>query len=283
MESFSYYRNRAANILEEAMTRYEKRSENPSVLLEQILASENAKSLKVLALLRLIRDVLPGCKNSKENLKLFRDLSDLPINPEVYEFQDLVGSGYESNVYLLESKNAEQKSLVMKVYQRLSGNVDSLIRRGRELNQEYSQIREWYKDIPDLVPTEAMIVARDVKISPIIPRENTLVIFQKFFGGKLKDLFRGFKPGELEKIIREDPVFAERLKLFAKISVQHEQETGEVVDTLGNNNVCVVRQGEKYSLIILDPHIIHSTRSTNEPNLEQIKKHLYFLSQLMGE
>lgn len=282
MESFSYYRGRMADILEEAMTRYEKRSVSPSVFLGEILSPETSKSKKVLAFLRLVRDVLPGLENSKENLKFFRDLSQIPVDPKNYEFKDSVGEGGECSVFLLESKRSERQSIVMKVYRRTDENSDELVRRGNKLRTEYLQIKEWYKDLPDLVPEETMIVAKDVRKTPFTPRSPALVIFQKFFGGELRDLFSGFNPGELESIMQEDPEFAAKLRLFAEISLQHEQETGELVDTFGDKNICITKQGGKHRLIILDPHVIHSSRSGDKAYLDKVRKHLSFLSELRG-
>ena len=100
----------------------------------------------------------------QKNLKYFRDIAELPINPESFDFKDKIGSGGECNAYLLESREPEKReSVVLKVSHFKQGDPRSLAAQAADYRTEFERVKNIYKDIPDVVPGEAWLVARNVR------------------------------------------------------------------------------------------------------------------------
>ena len=157
--------------------------------------------------------------------------------------------------------------VVLKVSHCKHGDPRSLAAQAADYRKEFERVKNIYKDIPDVVPGEAWLVARNVR---------------KFFGTGIRDLFTDISFEELKQLIAKEPGFADTIKKFTADSLNHEAQTGEVVDFLGPKNLSVDRTEDSHRLILLDPHAIQSTHSSDQERNERLRKDLEYLKTVTG-
>lgn len=284
MKNFEYYYEQLGQAAEEAFTRPDPESTGLTELLSVAANSKESKYKRAVALLSLIRNLLPLTENSKKNLEIFRNIDELPISSQAYNFKDKIGSGGENNVYLLESREPEKRaSIVLKINHLLHGDADKLAEEAKIYKQEYERVKDIYKDVPGVVPEETFMIARDVRKFLSKKGRPAIVAMQKFFGTEVHDLFNEISYEELKRLMAREPEFADTLKKFAFDSLRHEEKTGEVIDFLGPKNLSVVKIGQTHRLVLLDPHVFYSTHSGNKEIDERLHKDLEYLKVLTQE
>lgn len=234
---------------------------------------------RMIGLTGLMRSILPErVKEINESLrqKLFPYPGYLPFSPEEYDFKsENIGNGGQSRIYILASRN-EKPSWALKIL-RPDNKSLTYEEQIEELKSEYKKIKGIYKTIPDLIPPEYHLALND----PFEKDRPAAAILQPFINGRIKDLFSHF-PEELEKIKEEDPYFKDQLIEFLRVTLEHENRTGEIIDFLGSENVVVVDNKEKgHRLVMIDPHVIYSTwEETNPKKLKRIKTKLGWLKEI---
>ncbi|PJE57416.1 MAG: hypothetical protein COU82_02085 [Candidatus Portnoybacteria bacterium CG10_big_fil_rev_8_21_14_0_10_38_18] len=80
--------------------------------------SSQSKYERLTSFLGLVKDSLPRnlFNFDKDKLKdIFYHQEELPFNPEKYKFEEKIGIGGQSRVYLLESQTKENPSMVLKI------------------------------------------------------------------------------------------------------------------------------------------------------------------------
>jgi hypothetical protein len=204
----------------------------------------------------------------------------LPIDPSLYEFdEERLGGGYECNVFRLISLDPERPSLVIKIDHIITHDTDRLLERAKQLRSEYEEKREWYRELPGLIPDESQFIAKS-------PRGGKPALFtvQEFLGGRgdIRDLFRGIDREELLGILRGDDQLRERFHRFAEITLEHAREHDEMIDTLGDKNLVLADRGDRTELIFLDPHgSKHPSSDTRDA--DRIQADLRYLSDLLRD
>ncbi len=247
------------------------------------------KGEMLLQILFHIKDRFPKDFLSQDDIRnRFYHLGNLPFDPNKYRFGVLLGRGISSVVYLLESQSDTQKSLVIKILS------DEYIREefGNDpeealvfLRNEIATVKFWYgpelehiflpeyylqtqnprKKLPEFIATFRK-KQNSAKNKPQRQQEKmrrSAVILQPFEGDQLRDLLTEIDDKEFCSIAQKDPKFKQDVLLFIQKTFDHEKTHQETIDLIGRLNVAVATGSDKskpeYRLIILDPHMIHST------------------------
>lgn len=267
--------------IEEVLTEHDPKIENLRELFELVRQNKGSKYERLKSLFRFLHCLVPVFSDPSKNLKHFRDTSQLPLNMDLYEFRDKIGKGGESDVYLLESKNpAKTPSLVIKIHLQKQKSREGLVEEAKRTKMEYEKVRNLYQSTPGVVPNEHILIAKDIRKTPLFKNGPGVVILQQYFGKNLKDIFSEIPTEELVQIMKKEPDFATEMLEFINTTIQHELETGEVVDFLGPKNLSVAEEGGRHKLIMLDPHVIYSSRTNNQKVREMLAVDLDYLKKL---
>lgn len=177
----------------------------------------------------------------------------LPIDPEKYVFDEkMVGGGYECNAYRLNSLDPALPSLVIKIDQFITRSTDKLLARAKAVKGEYEERKEWYRDLPALIPDEYHFIGKS-------PRGGKRALFtiQRFLGNmdEMKDVFRGISKEELLEVLRQNSQLRADFRKFVEITSRRAHERDEMIDTLGDKNLVLIRKESGASFILLDPHV----------------------------
>jgi len=114
MKSLEYYKNAFGRAVIEGFVEYPKKEKTISNLSQEVALCKG-KYRRLVALLSLVKETMPtGLADSLSKRLDNKDYSKLPFKESDYQIKDKIGNGWVSNVYLLESKLAEQPSLVIK-------------------------------------------------------------------------------------------------------------------------------------------------------------------------
>lgn len=218
---------------------------------------------RIVAFYKLLGKVFPGMLDPER----MYDSRNLPFDPKRFKFNNLLGMGGESKVYHLEAKDSAEPSWILKYYRKRKGSVDELVEQGKEIREEYERIKKWYSIIPGIVPEEHMMIAEDPK-----SQEAMLVIVREFVADEILDIFADISEQKLIKLLESNHKLRDDFQKFCQITFFHEEETHEVIDLLGNKNVSLLRRGNEYKLVILDPHIIYSTEKSIEHKKVRLKR-----------
>jgi hypothetical protein len=203
----------------------------------------------------------------------------LPIDPEKYSFDEKrLGGGYECNVYRLISLDPGRPSLVIKIDQTITNDTDRLLKRAKQLRSEYEEKREWYHELPGLIPEESFFISKS-------PRGGKPALFtiQEFMGGadEMRDFFRGIGREELLEILRSDEQLKERFCRFAEITLERAREHDEMIDTLGDKNLVLTERSGKAGLVVLDTHDIK--HPSDLKRADRIQADLRYLADLLRD
>lgn len=279
-ESFKAPIEKVARAAENAFFNY-REDPDTAAAWETLLDGSAAKFPRVQAAFTLLRSLVSDEAFDRMTGGRYRYHGDvLPIDPERYGFDEQrLGGGYECNVYRLISHDQECPSLVLKIDQIIASDTGRLLERAKQLRAEYEEKREWYRELPGLIPDEAQFIGKN-------PRGGRPALFtvQEFLGGagEMRDFFRGIGRDELLGILQSDPVLGERFRRFAEITLEHAREHDEMIDTLGDKNLVLVERGGRQELIFLDPH--GSKRpSAATVDKERIQADLQYLADLLRD
>ncbi|NTW22893.1 hypothetical protein HGA34_05150 [Candidatus Falkowbacteria bacterium] len=270
MQSFEHYQKQFSRATETAFVDEQVKNRKMTEHLSTIFGAEESKFDRTVAMLSIMRTLVPV------NLKYDYKTEHLPINPERYEFKEgTIGRGGENDVYLLESKVDGAPSMVLKMNHMDGGNVDQLVARAVEIKKEYEQVKERFKELPDLVPEEFSLIMES-------PRNGkpAIATIQQYYGTEIRDIFKLMMRENLPKLLEKNPRLKAEMVNFIRITEAMAAETGNMVDLLGNRNLSIVKAGDEERLLLLDPHLIsHPERNQEEVKARQRKR----LDYLRGE
>lgn len=263
IESLKVPVKKVARAAENAFFNYE-RDQNTAEAWDALFSPDTGKFARVQSLFSVIRSMVPDVvfeKLTGENYKYQSDI--LPIDPEQYVFDEArIGGGGECNVYKLYSLDPLRPSLVIKIDQFITRSTDKLLNRAKEVRNEYEEKKEWYRELPELIPDEYHFIGKS-------PRGGKKALFtiQEFLGnaGEMRDIFRGISKENLVEVLRNDQKLQEDFRKFVGITLQHAEEKDETIDTLGDKNLALIQKEDRVSLVFLDPHVIkRPTENTKE-------------------
>ncbi|MFA9262794.1 MAG: hypothetical protein ACEQSB_05630 [Undibacterium sp.] len=248
-----------------------------------VLADTNkGKFIRTQALFGILRDAIPDEVFNRLTLGHYQYKPDeLAIDPKRYAFEaKKLDNGGECNVYRLISQDPEYPTLVIKIDKTTRQNVDVLVERGKMVRKEYEEKKEWYRDLPELIPEELQFIGKS-------PRGGRIALFtlQEYFGtaDQIHDLFHGYTEAELVALLGSDPKLAESFRIFAKATLDRAEVQDEMIDTLGNKNIAIVDRPEGRRLILLDAHVVHHPKHPGSPeDGERIQVHLDFLRRVLA-
>ncbi len=269
---------------EDAFFEHRERPDAPAPW-EKLVAPDVPQFERTRALFAILRDAVPDPVFKRLTGTRYEYQGEvLPIDPARFQFESKkVGNGGECMVYKLTALDPASPSYVIKIDQRSGAKtVDELVARGKQVKEEYETEREWYRDLPGLIPEELQFIAKS-------PRGggNALFTIQEYYGTaeEIRDLFRGYQRDELIHILRSDPKLAETFRTFATLTLERAERDGVVVDTLGDRNVVLVDRpvGER-EIHILDPHAMKDLRQPKYPEQTgRIQADLDFLREVSAE
>lgn len=278
MKTIERIKTQSFKVLEAAFPEHKRGTVPKKELLKKILTPHDGGLPKsITALLRLIHESLPGVLDKKRLYhKLLYSIKELPINPKDYffSFSGKIGSGAESDVYLLESKRPEIDSLVIKIYYSLEEDLTTLGEIASSLADEYEHVRELYHEIPSIILPEHTLILKGPQL-----RKKAIAIIQKFVGKELKDFFE-IPKDDLLKMVSQNEQLRFVLRRFIEITLNHERSNHEIVDITGENNLALVQKNGITHLILLDTHLVGDSNYTNPKDKELLLQRLGYLESL---
>lgn len=262
MRPLEYYKDRTEEAVREGLA-HDKGSKNWSELFSEL--NKKGKYQKVMSLMRIMKELAPEMVSDKILKILPRDdPSRLPFNPDKLEFKGRVGKGGEHKVYLLEATNSSEPSYVLKLNFQNLGSLDQVKEKAAEFKKEYEEIKQRYAAIPGIVPDELTIITSDLRSGKPI-----MATIQKFYGGKIRDLFHDFSQEELIELFEREPKLCDEFKQFQQITEKEYNDKGKTIDFPGDKNLSIIDTETGLKLVILDPHSMVSKESESERVAEQ--------------
>lgn len=249
---------------------------------EKLIAPGIPQFERTRALFSILRDAVPDPVFKKLTGKRYEYQEEvLPIDPTRFQFESRkVGNGGECMVYKITALDPDSPSYVIKIDQRSGAmTVDELVARGKQVKGEYETVREWYRDLPGLIPEEMQFIAKS-------PRGggNALFTIQEYYGTaeQIHDLFRGYPKDQLIALLRSDQDLADTFRKFASLTIERAQQGGLVPDTLGDRNVVLIdRPNGERKIHILDPHALKDLHAPKYPGqAERVQADLDFLREV---
>jgi len=246
MYNFEHYKKQFNKAVEKVVVDKDARETKLSDHLATLFGIKETKFNRTVAMLSIMCLALPA------DIRRGYKTENLPINPESYEFKEgQVGAGGENYVYLLESKDVNLPSLVMKINHLDNGDIEKLAVRAGEIKKEYEEVASWYKEMPGFVPQEHSVIMEN-------PRNGkpAIITMQQYYGNKVRDIFKLAREKDFAEMLKENPRLADDIFNFVRITEEKEEETGDMVDLLGHRNVSVIKIKNENRLILLDPHLV---------------------------
>ncbi|HLB50749.1 MAG TPA: hypothetical protein VJL38_01060 [Patescibacteria group bacterium] len=267
-ETIEFLKSAPKKVQSAARKAFFEHSENPQSLgnhWDKLIRSDTGNSDRVTALFSIIRSTVPDAVfNPLTSGSFVMQIGLLPIDYKQYAFEKKrIGAGGACTVFKLVSQDPDKPSLVVKIDQTETDDVEQLLKRGKELRDTYEEQKSWYAAIHGFIPDEFQFIAQN-------PRGGEKAIFtiQKFFGNasRIQDVFRDIPKDEFLTLLREDERLAETFRLFASITIAQAEQYDRMIDTLGDKNVSLVNTENGKRLILLDPH------TTYHPSQEELIK-----------
>ncbi len=278
IKNFSFYKHRIKLALEEGIV--ERNSpEKASKLIKEILNKKNGRYKKLVACVQLIKQALPTALSESLVKKLDqKDFSHLPFNPKKIILKDKIGAGYVSKVYLLESQTENQTSFVIKLDFCHYGDTEKLQQIAKQNNQDYEFVRQYYQDLPDLVPSELSFITTVQK-----NKQPIIATIQAFIGSDIRDVFNDFSHLELVKLLKKDNDLQQDFIKFVDLTLNLAEKQQKVIDLLGEKNLVIVENQGKYYLKFLDPHLISSLIKSTTERSQRLQEAISYLKNIKEE
>lgn len=273
MKSFEHYSKQTKRAVESAFSDQDVKDWTIQENLAALLDGNSSKFSRTVALLSLVRRLAPI------ELKYNYQKEDLAVSPDRYEFKEgAIGRGGENDVYLLEAQNEDAPSWVIKVNRQDRGDVAQLTARAKEIKADYEDIKESFRDLPDLIPPEYTAIMTD-------PRDNkpAIITLQPYLGRDLRDLFRKTETDPVGATVRANPNLQADLRNFLRINEEKLQSSGKMIDLIGPRNLVLVKSGGQDRLLVLDPHLISNPLRSEESTKKKQRERLNYLYDLLGE
>jgi len=179
----------------------------------------------------------------------------------------------------LKAQRENLESYVLKI-NRISfrnQNINSLLQTAKKEKEEYEEIKEIYKDMPDLIPNEEYIIINGLKNNKI-----AVAMLQPYQDENLRDIFQIQENDMLLSLIQKNKNLREQVKKFTDISLSRDDIVGREIDILGRNNLAIVGNEGEERLILLDPHF-RAESGRSQKTQEKIRNRLKDLKRLADE
>lgn len=221
--------------------------------------SPNATDLdRILALIGSMGSMMPESFRDKSRQEyrvgISRANDALPIDTRNSEGRfrfhaKEVGNGYDKVVFLLESQEQGQPSLVLKFNTvQSSKDTETLVEKAKKIKQRYERARDIYKEMPGVILEEHFFVGQHYWKD-----RKAIISLQEFLGSDLIDVLDQKNDEKLRALFQDNPKIKEEIAQFADITLKYAKERGEVVDILGKNNLVLFRDPSgEMKLILLE-------------------------------
>lgn len=231
------------------------------------------------SVLRAVRDLLPKSLIAGKNFAgFFRDLSRLPIDPKHYELKNLVASGWRSDVFLLEPREQDKQSLVLKLEYSGAEDLKALEQRASQISGNAQKIRNWYGEIPDFIPDQLTVTMSNFqKLGGDGP---VIATIQKFYGENIRDLATEISLQEWKQITERYPELLANLKTFVQITKAQLEKTGELADITGHKNLALVDAKSAPHLLFLDLNDTAEFSKLNQRKKNFVAKRISYLESM---
>lgn len=203
----------------------------------------------------------------------------LPFDKELYDFEGRIGDGGQSRVYLLKSKRDDAQSWVIKTTRPEKQGGDALA-FAKNLKAEHAHIEEVYRDVPELIPEQHIVVMND----PFFKGYDVATILQHFESGEITDLF-SLTQEMIADLMQRDEFFRNQLASFCRVTLAHHAEHDETIDLLGKENVAVVKNRDVLRLKVLDLHPLYASSGPlvdQNDRRRRLGMRLEFLRDIIG-
>lgn len=231
---------------------------------------------RTLAVFNLLTHLLPEKTVRRwRNVLRQKDLSKLPFKKDFIIHRVQLGEGFYKDVHLLEAKNKEEKSYVVKI-EYSEGFKKLSLKEAEEIAQEekweYRLLREYYK-IDDFIPEELVLLAEASRDGG-----PAVITLQAFAGYDLRDIFEEIDRKELKKKLLSNKKLRESFLRFVEKTDNWLTKKDIMVDLTGKKNIVLaVDENGRDVLKFLDPH---SIRYFSEDKEERPERTEIFLKKL---
>lgn len=204
---------------------------------------------RIQSLLALLGKVIPN--NISDNIINILESRDLKNIPFRLSTDKVVGIGFTSDVYLLESQVKKQKNYVVKInFCQSCSDLNTVIELAKKNRCEFENIRRYYTSVKDLIPEEYVVIG-----SAKNDRRFSIMTIQEFFGLNIKDFFSDFSKNELIEIINNDEELKINFIEFSEKTFYLEKNKGISIDFIGHKNLVIIEdENKKNKLRFIDPH-----------------------------
>ena len=212
--------------------------------------TSNRKLFRVLGLMTAVAHLTGTRKLLRSSLQKKYDFSAFPVNPQLYKLEEKPkGTGYWSEVYMLEPKQDGLPRLVFKVeFPSKTHSVEDLMNVVLQHRDEHALLKEAYAELPNLIPETNYLISESPRT-----QKPAIAALQTYAGDEPFDLLNPKFEGKLQDLVRTDKRFAKYVATFYDITAQLEEKK-KAPDIAGDGNVLVVRVGDVHELRLVDHH-----------------------------
>ena len=241
--------------------------------LSVVMDSTVSTVARKMGMISAVMTLIPGAREAVlKRLHKPHDHSLAPIDPEMYEFENVVGRGYWTEVILLRSKRPDMPNLVYKSeYPETKYPIDTLVDVAKRYRGEYEDLRLGYAALPNLVPNTMYFIATSPRTGQ--PAVSSL---QHYVGADAFDLLDTGNQEKLYELFETEAAFKKEFEDFRRITLELKKED-RGADLAGEGNILVVNAGGTHSLRLVDTNAF-SSKNEHAQGLE--KKKIEYLKSL---
>jgi hypothetical protein len=241
--------------------------------IKEVLSLQTSNYNRVAAAMNVLDWAAPGASRAVSTL-----LTRSPRLPFAATQVELMSYGSGATVFLLRGNGSDK---VLKVYRQSLGRDPRGVMEVVQLyRRKYETVRGWYNGRDRLVPTAYFLIVH----SPLLNRPAAAIL-QPYIAGDKRDIFEDFTDEELLDLLRSDEPLAEQFVFFVRETWRVYIARGLCLDFVGRDNLMLVNQAGRRSLLIIDNGIfeIETLRQRAPQTLAEIESRLRRLLRLLQQ
>jgi hypothetical protein len=195
----------------------------------------------------------------------------------------LLGYGSGNTVFRVTWESAAAaavdaaRTVVLKVYRKsLGASRDELLHFAALLTRNHDRVRGWYAGTDLVLPLQVLVLQAPLAGTPCVAAVQTYV------DGPHEDLFAGFAPAELLRLLCAEPALRAQFRDFVAATLRAVEQEGACLDLHGHGNVVIVSEGGRPRLRVVDEGVYDfaTKRERNPAALASVQRRLDYLVEL---
>src|ERR1035437_7447163 len=149
MKNLDHYSRRIKRVADRAFTDKRESVPNVSKSIYDIVRPDSNTLRRAYGFFSLLRKLLPEQVWEKFGIsESLRDFSHFPFDSSKYELKQRVGSGMQCDCFLFEPIDKSiHETWVLKVFQNTSDHLIEVENKGKQVDEDYQTLTDWYQEM----------------------------------------------------------------------------------------------------------------------------------------